>query len=250
MDPFTPASVIDQLLHVNLMSFPVLSAELFEPAPALAEIDSLTDRLKDVLLTSGLDLVFIKNNIGTIMDKTISKATFSQSDIGNSTSTGTSIKSIWTPTESESKTLSNWSIENWTLEQTDSSSTCSADSLKWSSADELPSFGASPPKHRALAHSFSYESSDSCHSGNNRKQVQSRRTKVTTVQRKQPICVFCKNNGQSKETYSSHVLRVNGKVTCPILYRYNCPVCNNNGGDHAHTKTHCALYDPKLHANL
>lgn len=61
-------------------------------------------------------------------------------------------------------------------------------------------------------------------------------------------CVFCKNNGKSETEYMSHVtLDDEKKVVCPILFRYNCPICNNGGGDHAHTRTHCPKYNPAIH---
>jgi len=56
-------------------------------------------------------------------------------------------------------------------------------------------------------------------------------------------CVFCRNNGQPRSVWSTHHIRdTEGKVSCPILRRYNCPLCKNGGGDYAHTKTHCPLY--------
>ncbi|XP_076359134.1 nanos homolog 1-like [Tachypleus tridentatus] len=53
-------------------------------------------------------------------------------------------------------------------------------------------------------------------------------------------CVFCKNNGEEVRFYKSHVLRnTSGKIVCPILRRYNCPICQNGGGDTAHTIRYC-----------
>ncbi|XP_033125034.1 nanos homolog 1-like [Anneissia japonica] len=52
-------------------------------------------------------------------------------------------------------------------------------------------------------------------------------------------CVFCKNNGEMESVYMSHILKnVDGKVRCPILRKYTCPICGMNG-DHAHTIKYC-----------
>ncbi|CAG04666.1 unnamed protein product, partial [Tetraodon nigroviridis] len=49
------------------------------------------------------------------------------------------------------------------------------------------------------------------------------------------ICVFCRNNGAPEEVYGSHVLKTpDGRVVCPILRAYTCPLCSANG-DNAHT---------------
>jgi len=58
------------------------------------------------------------------------------------------------------------------------------------------------------------------------------------------FCVFCKNNNETESVYSSHVLKdTDGKVVCPALYIYKCPICNNTGHD-AHTVKHCP-YNPE-----
>ncbi|CAM1326120.1 NANOS1 (predicted) [Pycnogonum litorale] len=52
-------------------------------------------------------------------------------------------------------------------------------------------------------------------------------------------CVFCKNNGEQPFFYLSHVLKdKEGKVRCPILRDYTCPICGVNG-DSAHTLKYC-----------
>lgn len=54
------------------------------------------------------------------------------------------------------------------------------------------------------------------------------------------FCQFCQNNKESEEFYKSHTLRdTTGRVICPVLRAYNCPLCNNGGGDRAHTKSYC-----------
>ncbi|KAA8588612.1 hypothetical protein FQN60_009957 [Etheostoma spectabile] len=55
------------------------------------------------------------------------------------------------------------------------------------------------------------------------------------------ICVFCRNNGAPEEVYGSHVLKTpDGRVVCPILRAYTCPLCSANG-DNAHTIKYCPL---------
>ena len=55
------------------------------------------------------------------------------------------------------------------------------------------------------------------------------------------ICVFCRNNGAPEEVYGSHILKtVDGRVLCPILRAYTCPLCSANG-DNAHTIKYCPL---------
>jgi protein nanos 1 len=53
------------------------------------------------------------------------------------------------------------------------------------------------------------------------------------------VCVFCRNNGESESFYTSHYLKdADGKVTCPVLRAYTCPLCGANG-DSAHTIKYC-----------
>ncbi|MEQ2271528.1 hypothetical protein XENORESO_005599 [Xenotaenia resolanae] len=53
------------------------------------------------------------------------------------------------------------------------------------------------------------------------------------------FCRFCRQNGESPRVYRSHALRSDdGKVTCPILWSYTCPICGASG-DHAHTRRYC-----------
>ncbi|KAM9839706.1 nanos homolog 2-like [Aulostomus maculatus] len=54
-------------------------------------------------------------------------------------------------------------------------------------------------------------------------------------------CRFCKHNGESSRVYRSHKLKSeDGKVVCPILWNYTCPICEATG-DHAHTRRYCPL---------
>lgn len=55
-------------------------------------------------------------------------------------------------------------------------------------------------------------------------------------------CVFCKNNQEKPELYRGHILKdPEGRVVCPVLRKYDCPVCHNNGGDNAHTVRYCPM---------
>ncbi|KAM9777443.1 nanos homolog 1-like [Neosynchiropus ocellatus] len=55
------------------------------------------------------------------------------------------------------------------------------------------------------------------------------------------VCVFCRNNGAPEEVYGTHILKtVDGRVLCPILRAYTCPLCSANG-DNAHTIKYCPL---------
>ena len=52
-------------------------------------------------------------------------------------------------------------------------------------------------------------------------------------------CNFCKTNGERPQFYSSHRLKDRaGKVVCPVLRSFRCPICNSTG-DNAHTVTYC-----------
>ncbi|XP_059182714.1 nanos homolog 1 [Centropristis striata] len=52
-------------------------------------------------------------------------------------------------------------------------------------------------------------------------------------------CRFCKQNGESASVYRSHKLKSNdGKVICPVLWKYTCSICKATG-DKAHTRRYC-----------
>jgi hypothetical protein len=55
-------------------------------------------------------------------------------------------------------------------------------------------------------------------------------------------CAFCISNGEEEHVYRSHILKdADGRVVCPVLYMYNCPICRNGGGPRAHTVRYCPL---------
>ena len=70
-------------------------------------------------------------------------------------------------------------------------------------------------------------------------QIQIPAYKISRSRRRSPSCVecvFCKNNGLEPELYKSHILKdPEGIIQCKVLRSYNCPICQNGGGDYAHT---------------
>ena len=56
---------------------------------------------------------------------------------------------------------------------------------------------------------------------------------------KKEVCVFCRNNGEKEQIYTSHTLKdASNQVACPILRLYQCPICHASG-DQAHTIKYC-----------
>ena len=51
--------------------------------------------------------------------------------------------------------------------------------------------------------------------------------------------MFCRNNGEKEQIYTSHTLKdASNHVACPILRLYQCPICHASG-DQAHTIKYC-----------
>lgn len=51
-----------------------------------------------------------------------------------------------------------------------------------------------------------------------------------------PFCLWCKNAGEERNTFTSHNMRdMNGCTTCPALLATQCSYCHENG----HVKSHC-----------
>lgn len=66
-----------------------------------------------------------------------------------------------------------------------------------------------------------------------------RKNRESKKNRNANVCVFCRNNGESKKVYSSHVLKdAEGNTTCPILRAYTCPLCKASGNE-SHTIKYC-----------
>ena len=60
------------------------------------------------------------------------------------------------------------------------------------------------------------------------------------------FCVFCQSSKQPEHVYRSHILKdTEGRVVCPYLRSYTCPLCNANGDD-AHTIKYCPLNQPTI----
>ena len=91
-------------------------------------------------------------------------------------------------------------------------------------------FGAPPPERDAVGFGFDLFG------------VERRLRKPVPRGKQEPkICVFCRNNGAPEEVFGSHVLKTaEGRVVCPILRAYTCPLCSANG-DNAHTIKYCPL---------
>ncbi|XP_075994289.1 nanos homolog 2-like [Genypterus blacodes] len=74
-------------------------------------------------------------------------------------------------------------------------------------------------------------------------------TSDTSSGSKADYCRFCKQNGESVAVYGSHKLKSDeGKVLCPVLWNYTCPICEATGDD-AHTRRYCPQAQRQQEAN-
>ena len=65
---------------------------------------------------------------------------------------------------------------------------------------------------------------------------------ISSSNRANVCCSFCKNNGEARSIYTSHAIKdSHGNITCPLLKIYKCPICGESG-DNAHTITYCKQY--------
>ena len=105
----------------------------------------------------------------------------------------------------------------------------------------------SPPLSAGLQEATSYNSTlESLLACQNSARLHSLSKDNRNSKNKATVCVFCRNNGESREFYSTHTLKDNaGKTTCPILRAYTCPLCKANG-DNSHTVKYCPKYTPKV----
>lgn len=63
-------------------------------------------------------------------------------------------------------------------------------------------------------------------------------------------CSFCKNNGEPHHIYTSHSLKDSiGRITCPLLKIYKCPICGESG-QNAHTLTYCKQFKTSKRQNI
>jgi protein nanos 1 len=67
---------------------------------------------------------------------------------------------------------------------------------------------------------------------------------------KKEVCVFCRNNGEKEQIYTSHTLKdATNRVICPILRLYTCPICQACG-DNAHTIKYCPYAEKDAYMKL
>ncbi|KAK7458956.1 hypothetical protein BaRGS_00039040 [Batillaria attramentaria] len=75
--------------------------------------------------------------------------------------------------------------------------------------------------------------------------------RISTRRKKNsPLCKFCKNNKEEKRVYEGHNLNDEyGRVACPILRQFICPLCGATG-DNAHTLKYCPESDKVDHGTI
>lgn len=74
---------------------------------------------------------------------------------------------------------------------------------------------------------------------NKKREKRVRSISYQSIQTTENRCVFCSNNNEPLEVIKSHSVRDTfGRVLCPKLRTYVCPICNCSG-DKAHTIKYC-----------
>lgn len=94
-------------------------------------------------------------------------------------------------------------------------------------------------RERTITTSRPIQPQHACHANYNQVAVEYMSQKQRKSKKKMKpvknVCVFCKNNNEQPQVYQSHVLKDSeGRITCPILRKYTCPICGVKG-DEAHT---------------
>ena len=103
----------------------------------------------------------------------------------------------------------------------------------------------SPPSHSHIYAGEAHRNSPDTSSVSSLSDASSRGASVDA-----DFCRFCMQNKESPRVYRSHTLKsANGRVVCPILWNYTCPVCGATG-DYAHTRRYCPLVRHQNTRNL
>lgn len=72
-----------------------------------------------------------------------------------------------------------------------------------------------------------------------KKTAAKKKVKGNGKKKQEDYCVFCKNNGVDEKIYKSHSVKDSkGRVLCPKLRSYQCPICGEDG-DNSHTLKYC-----------
>ncbi|KAJ6599594.1 Protein nanos [Pseudolycoriella hygida] len=103
-----------------------------------------------------------------------------------------------------------------------------------SNGDDLGDFSLSKNTrfYKVVAHESREPLANLQPKGNSKKQKLAKAQKNMT-------CRFCENNEEPPHVYYGHTLRdLKGRLTCPRLRKYICPICGCTGDD-AHTIRYC-----------
>lgn len=76
-------------------------------------------------------------------------------------------------------------------------------------------------------------------SANSDNRKMAKKSNTSSKKKLDDYCVFCKNNGVDEILYKSHTVKDSkGRVLCPKLRAYQCPICGEDG-DKSHTIKYC-----------